>query len=69
VVSKAISGLLLNLRHRLVRCIKGKRGWLFYNYNHKIYYNYRVDSLYATRECVIGSWSKKDRVVLKRKVI
>jgi hypothetical protein len=35
----------------------------------KIYYNYKVGSLYATKECIIGSWFKEDRVVLKRKVI
>jgi hypothetical protein len=42
---------------------------LFCDYNSGIYYNYRVGSLRATRECVIGSWFKEARVVFKRKVI
>ena len=69
MVSRATSGLLLDLRHRPARRIKGERGWLFRDYNRKIYYNYRVGSLYVTKECVIGSWSKEDRVVFKRKII
>jgi hypothetical protein len=69
MVSKATSGLLLDLRHQLARRIKGERGWLFRDYNYKIYYNYRVGSLYTTRECVISSWSKEDKVILRRKVI
>jgi hypothetical protein len=42
---------------------------LFCDYNYRIYRNYRVGSLRATREYVIGSWFKEARVVFKRKVI
>jgi hypothetical protein len=69
VVSRATSGLLLDLRHRPARRIEGERGWLFRDYNRKIYRDYRVGSLRATRECVVGSWSKEDGVVLGRKVM
>ena len=69
MVSKATSRLLLDLRHRPARRIKGKRGWLFHDYNYKIYYNYRVSSLYTTKEYIVNNQFKENKVIFKRKVI